>query len=122
MNRVAAFFCGGHLLLCTCLVPRGPLQAFRHRCEGRIRQAQIAELGEDLSTGQIAVSQIVAQLVRGLHRELEPIQQLRFGTAMVRDQEVEGSNPFAPTTSQPLKKATSYRVAGDVRSMAPSPM
>src|SRR6266566_1474755 len=35
------------------------------------------------------VSQIVAQLVRGLHRgtgELEPIQQLRFGTAMVRSQ------------------------------------
>src|SRR6266480_5810084 len=32
------------------------------------------------------VSQIVAHLVRGLHRELEPIQQLRFGTAMVRSQ------------------------------------
>ena len=49
------------------------------------------------TTRETAVSQIVAQLVRGLLRKLEPIQQLRFFTAMVRDQEVEGSNPFAPT-------------------------
>jgi hypothetical protein len=50
--------------------------------------------------GNTIVSQTVAHLTRGLHRELKPIQQLRFFTAMVRDQEVEGSNPFAPTTSQ----------------------
>jgi len=35
---------------------------------------------------------------RAAQGELKPIQQLRFVTAMVRDQEVEGSNPFAPTT------------------------
>src|SRR5258708_15396000 len=46
----------------------------------------------------LRVAQLVAQLVRGLHREPKPIQQLRFFIPMVGDQEVEGSNPFAPTT------------------------
>jgi len=32
-----------------------------------------------------------------MHRGTEPIQQLRFSTAVVRDQEAGGSNPLAPT-------------------------
>jgi len=39
------------------------------------------------------VAQLVAQLVRGLHQGTQANQQLRFGIAMVRDQEVETQHP-----------------------------
>jgi hypothetical protein len=71
--------------------------------------------------GARGVSQMVAQLARGLHRELKPIQRLRFFIAMVRDQEVEGSNPFAPTTL--LESATYITRISEERLVGkPSPL